>query len=190
MENISQLMEINLDMKFSEDQSTDISDLVSRAQNQDISAFEQLYRLNVKSIYSLCYRLVADKSIAEELTQEAFLRAWQKLNLFHGQSAFSTWLYRLSTNVVLSSLRKKKLPEAFIDTETIGGKQSEQPSRYGQIRDLEQGILSLPDGARKVLVLHDIEGHKHTEISEMLGIAVGTSKTQLHRARKILKELV
>jgi RNA polymerase sigma-70 factor (ECF subfamily) len=163
-------------------------DLVERAKAGDVSAFEMLYRQHSRAIYSLCYRMVANHAKAEELTQEVFVRLWQKLELFHGQSAFSTWFYRLATNVVLSAMRRKKFIESRQDYDDLLNQHSEPISHPGQGLDLENAILSLPKGARHVFVLHDVEGHKHAEIAEMLCIATGTSKTQLHRARKLLQE--
>lgn len=177
-------------MRLSEVQTADVSVLVEKAQNGDVSAFEQLYRLNLKPVYSLCYRLTADHSIAEELTQEAFLRVWQKLTLFHAQSAFSTWMYRLVTNVVLASVRKRNLIDHQSPEELDTLHSDMEPEQAAHINDLEKALLSLSNGARQVFVLHDIEGYTHTEIAELLGIATGTSKTQLHRARKQLQEIL
>jgi len=124
--------------------------------------------------------------MAEELTQEAFVHAWRKLELFRGESKFSTWLYRLTTNLVLDKLRLKKhnfekaMTELDDTIPTIGEKLDER-------RDLENGIASLPDGARTVFVLYELEGHSHEEIGNMIGVAPGTSKAQLHRAKKLLK---
>lgn len=178
-------------MTFSAQQeNADEVDIVASAQAGDVSAFETLYRQHLPMIYSLCYRMVADRSLAEELTQEAFIRVWHKLDLFQGQSQFSTWVYRLAKNVVLSSFRKKQVVDWSADYDKVSEQASEKQTNMGKIRDLEKAILALPNGARQVFVLHDVEGHKHSEISDYLGIAQGTSKTQLHRARKLLKELM
>lgn len=170
--------------------NADEVDIVTRAQQGDVPAFEALYRQHLPMIYSLCYRMVVDRSMAEELTQEAFIRVWHKLDLFQGQSKFSTWLYQLAKNVVLSSLRKKQVIDWQADYTKVLDKTSERETNVANIHDLENAILTLPNGARQVFVLHDVEGHKHKEISGFLGIAEGTSKTQLHRARKLLKELL
>ncbi|MBT8448815.1 MAG: RNA polymerase sigma factor [Gammaproteobacteria bacterium] len=170
--------------------NADEVDIVTRAQKGDVSAFETLYRQHLPMIYSLCYRMVVNRSLAEELTQEAFIRVWHKLDLFQGQSKFSTWLYQLAKNVVLSSLRKKQVIDWQADHTKVLDKTSERGTDVAKIHDLENAILTLPNGARQVFVLHDVEGHKHKEISDFLGIAEGTSKTQLHRARKLLKELL
>lgn len=174
----------------SDAESIDTDALIADAKAGDLNAFEQLYRAHVGLVYSLSYRMVANSARAEELTQEAFVRVWQKLNLFDGQSAFSTWLYRLATNVVLSDLRKKQLVDTKEDFDQMVAEQAHIESHPGEGRDLEAGILQLPDKARQVFVLHDVEGFKHKEIADMLGIAEGTSKTQLHRARKLLREWI
>lgn len=178
-------------MTFSaEPENADDADIVNRAQQGEVAAFEALYRQHLPMIYSLCFRMVADRSLAEELTQEAFIRVWHKLDLFKGQSKFSTWLYRLAKNVVLSSLRKKQVIDWQADYDKVMEQSSTTDSNVTRIHDLENALLALPNGARQVFVLHDVEGHKHVEISEYLGIAQGTSKTQLHRARQLLRELM
>ena len=152
----------------------------------DPRAFERLYRREVGRVHALCLRLTNHPAMAEELTQEAFVHAWRKLELFRGESKFSTWLYRLTTNLVLDKLRLKKhnfekaMTELDDTIPTIGEKLDER-------RDLENGIASLPDGARTVFVLYELEGHSHEEIGNMIGVAPGTSKAQLHRAKKLLK---
>ncbi len=177
-------------MNFSEEQSVDERKLVELAKQQDMKAFETLYRLNVKAIYSLAFRLTASTGLAEELTQEAFIRAWQKLETFRGQSAFSTWLYRLATNVVLGLLRKKQPILVSVDESVYEPAELSQENNPGQTMDLEKALLTLPDGARQIFVLYEVEGHRHNEIARLLGIAEGTSKAQLHRARKLLQGLL
>lgn len=161
--------------------------LITRVKQNDIQAFEQLYRLHSGRVFALCIRLTANRAIAEELAQEAFVRAWQKIRTFRGESSFSSWLYRLTTNVVLSSMRKNQLRQVSIEDNYEANNVANKSLDNGKIRDMEQAISRLPDGARKIFVLHDIEGYQHNEISEMTGLAIGTSKTQLHRARKLLK---
>ena len=161
--------------------------LITRVKQNDMQAFEQLYRLHSGRVFALCLRLSANRALAEELSQEAFVRAWQKIRSFRGESSFSSWLYRLTTNVVLSSLRKKQIKQVSFDEISEGNSPAEKQLDTCKIRDLEQAIMKLPDGARKIFVLHDIEGYQHNEISEMTGLAIGTSKTQLHRARKLLQ---
>ena len=165
-------------------------DLVERAVGGDIEAFEELYRANVGRVYALCLRMAGDPTLAEELAQEAFVRAWQKLGSFRGASAFSTWLHRVTVNVVLGHRRSAIRREARVRSvgddlpRDVAGR---QPGTAESI-DLERAISSLPDGARRVFVLHDVEGFRHREISRLMGIAVGTSKAQLHRARKLLRK--
>lgn len=166
---------------------------VARAQAGDREAFEHLYRMHVGRVYSICARMSGNRSVAEELTQDVFVRAWQKLGLFRGESAFSTWLHRLAVNVVLSARKAQRVRQRWFheDSEEDGGipdrLASNSPSP-GAAVDLEGAIARLPRGARQVFVLHDIEGYKHEEIATMLGITVGGSKSQLHRARLLLRE--
>jgi len=165
-------------------------DLVERAVGGDVEAFEELYRINVGRVYALCLRMAGDPTLAEELAQEAFVRAWQKLGSFRGASAFSTWLHRVTVNVVLGHRRSATRREARVRAvgddfpHDVAGRQP----RTAESIDLERAISSLPDGARRVFVLHDVEGFRHREISRSMGIAVGTSKAQLHRARKLLRK--
>jgi RNA polymerase sigma-70 factor (ECF subfamily) len=139
-------------------------------------------------VYAICYRMTADQERAERLTQDAFVQAWEKLGSFRGESAFGTWLHRLTVNVVLQDQRSRQRER---DRRALQEEQ-EQAGRYATDSpdarlDLERAIATLPDGARTVFVLHDIEGFTHQEIAEHLGIAVGTTKAQLHRARKLLR---
>ena len=163
---------------------------VRRAQGGDRRAFEQLYRLHVNRVYGLCLRMTGQHSQAEELTQEAFIRAWERLDSFRGESAFFSWLYRLTFNVVLGDKRSRQRREARVagteDLEAIA--HPAQRQRPGLRVDLEEAIATLPPGAREVFILHDVEGYKHEEIAEIVGIAQGTSKAHLHRARRLLRE--
>lgn len=165
-------------------------DLVRAAQAGDASAFEQLYRENVKRVYALCYRMAGSAQQAEELTQDVFVRAWQKLGSFRGDSAFSSWLHPIAVNVTYSERRSRVRRESRVTTTDdltsydSGGSNPRPGSRV----DLERALAELPDGAREVFVLHDVEGYKHEEIGRMTGIAAGTSKAQLHRARRLLRE--
>jgi RNA polymerase sigma-70 factor (ECF subfamily) len=164
--------------------------LVRRAAIGDVEAFEELYRENLGRVYVLCLRMCGDPSLAEELAQEAFVRAWQKLDSFRGASAFSTWLHRVTVNVVLGDRRSTARREARVKAvgDDLPVDLSVSESSPGQVMDLERSIAALPDGARTVFVLHDVEGYRHKEIAEMTGLAVGTSKAQLHRARKLLRK--
>lgn len=164
--------------------------LIHRAQAGDTAAFERLYRANVGRVYAVCLRLAADPVRAEELTQDAFVRAWEKLGSFRGDAAFSTWLHRIAVNAFLMSNRTDSRRNARlqvvgdpIELETVGRLPVSETSI-----DLERAIAMLPEGARTVFVLHDIEGYQHEEIAQLMDIAAGTSKSQLHRARKLLRE--
>jgi RNA polymerase sigma-70 factor (ECF subfamily) len=168
--------------------------LVRQAAAGDSRAFEQLYRMHVDHIFGLCCRLChGDSARAEQSTQDAFVRAWEKLGSFRGESRFGTWLHRLTVNVVLGEHRLLKRWVTFEDgigTEDESSNEallSTQQEDTGLKMDLERAMSRLPKGARTVLVLHDIEGYQHEEIASLTGIAVGTSKAQLHRARRLLR---
>lgn len=163
---------------------------VDRAARGDVDAFEELYRENSGRVYLLCLRMCGDPSLAEELAQEAFIRAWQKLSSFRGDSAFSTWLHRVTVNVVLGDRRSTARREARIKPagDDVPVDLSASVPSPGQALDLERSIAALPDGARAVFVLHDVEGYRHKEIARLIGVAEGTSKAQLHRARKLLRK--
>jgi len=166
------------------------SDLVGRAAAGDVEAFEELYRVNVGRVYALCLRMAGDPTLAEELAQEAFVRAWQKLGSFRGASAFSTWLHRVTVNVVLGHRRSTARRETRVSAvgDNLPRDVAVREARTAESIDLERAISSLPDGARAVFILHDVEGFRHREVSRLMGIAVGTSKAQLHRARKLLRK--
>lgn len=165
-----------------------MTQLVRQAQAGDRGAFEQLYREHVGRVYALCLRLSADATTAEELTQETFVKAWRKLSAFRGDSAFSSWLYRIAANTAFQSKRSENRRHARIVTadnlERVDGRAGEVSVNI----DLERAIRALPPGARSVFILHDIEGYAHEDIAGMTGVAVGTSKAQLHRARRLLRE--
>jgi len=155
-----------------------------------MAAFEQLYRDHVGRVFALCLRLAGEATLAEELAQEAFVRAWQKLGSFRGESAFSSWLYSLTVNTALSERRsRRRRTSRVMTTDDLSVfDRPGRPPRPEHGFDLERALARLPPGARAVLVLHDVEGYKHQEIAEMTGIAAGTSKAQLHRARRLLRE--
>ena len=170
----------------------DEAKLVGAARLGDIAAFESLYRANRDRIYGLLWRICGgDPSLAEDLLQESFVRAWQKLDSFRGESRFSTWLHRLSANVALSDrrirvrrIRHEVVMEEAVERTAIG----ERGVFIDKRMDLEKAIAHLPERARTVLVLFDIEGYGHAEIAEITGMAVGSSKAQLHRARKLVRK--
>jgi len=161
---------------------------VERAASGDHAAFERLYRDNVGRIYALCVRMVDEQS-ADDLTQEVFIRAWRKLHTFKGQSQFGTWLHRLAVNYVLSRRETQRRRES----KNAGGdgllSRVMAPTRRssGHALDLENAIRRLPDRAKEVFVLYDVEGYSHDEVAETLGVSVGTSKSQLHRARMLMR---
>ena len=168
---------------------------VASAAAGDRRAFERLYRSHVDRIFSLCARMTGNREHAEELTQDVFVRAWEKLPQFRGESAFGTWLHRVAVNVVLNDRktatreRNRAAPEQLDDDAypeaQFGG---QAPPSHVDRMDLEAAIAALPPGARKVFVMHDVEGYKHEEIAEMLGVTTGGTKAQLFRARRLLRE--
>ena len=164
--------------------------LVRDAQNGDLLAFERLYRENERKVFALCLRLSSDAALAEELTQEVFVRAWRKLGSFRGESAFSTWLYPLTVNVALSERRSRRRRDARIvaTVDPASLERSPLAPRPEAGFDLERAMAALPPGARAVFVLHDVEGRTHDEIAAILDLAPGTSKAQLFRARRLLRE--
>jgi RNA polymerase sigma-70 factor (ECF subfamily) len=168
--------------------------LVDSAKSGDIAAFEALYRSNRDRIYALLWRICGgDAALAEDLLQEAFIRAWQKLDSFRGESSFGTWLHRLSANVALGDRRtrlRRVGREVSMDDVVERTAMGDRDVFAGKRMDLEKAIARLPERARTVLVLYDIEGYKHAEIAEMTGMAVGSSKAQLHRARKLIREVL
>jgi len=175
----------------SEDNTPDLeSELAQRAAGGDTAAFESLYRMNSGRLYGLCLRMTGSPELAEECVQDAFVSAWRNLRNFRGQSAVGTWLHRIAVNEVLTRQRKDKRREDFLsivdeDTATQWQGDIERPMLA---EDLERAIGLLPRGARNVLVLHGIYGYSHEEAASMLGLAVGTCKAQLHRARHLLNE--
>ena len=165
-------------------------DVVREAQEGGVEAFERLYRRHGRRIYALCLRMVSDPQRAEELTQDVFVRAWNTIGSFQHRSAFGTWLHRLGVNVVLSHMRsEKRRASREILPGDLGAFEKEVKGAMPDARmDLEVAIGALPAGARQVLILHDIEGYKYREIAELTGVAEGTVKSQLSRARRLVRE--
>ena len=164
--------------------------LVRRAASADVAAFETLYRRHHRRVHGVIVRLVGQAGArAEDLTQEAFVRAWQALPSFRFESAVSTWLHRLAVNTALMELRaRRSRPLADDDEDALESLSTPDTAGHAVLgRDLERAVATLPPRARAVLVLHDVEGWKHEEIAEELGMAVGSSKAQLHRARGLLR---
>jgi RNA polymerase sigma-70 factor (ECF subfamily) len=171
------------------------------AQRGDPAAFERIYQLHKRRVYSLCLRMVSNPTEAEDLTQEAFLQLFRKIATFRGESAFSTWLHRLAVNVVLMRLRKKTPPQTSLEEVTQPDEDGDGPRRdfgapdlrlSGSIDrlNLQRAIDELPQGYKSVFVLHDVQGYEHNEIAELMGCSIGNSKSQLHKARMRLRELL
>jgi RNA polymerase sigma-70 factor (ECF subfamily) len=164
---------------------------VALAAGGDRLAFERLYRTHANRVFSLCARMSGSRARGEELTQDVFVRTWQKLPQFRGESAFSTWLHRLAVNVVLNARKTEGKQASRTEDGDVDDERWDEVARaplHIERMDLTDAISKLPAGARKVFVLHDVEGYKHEEIGEMLGITSGGSKAQLHRARLLLRE--
>jgi len=171
-------------------------ELAQASAQRDMAAFEALYERHHRRVYSLCLRMVANATEAEDLTQEVFVQLFKKIGSFRGESAFTTWLHRLTVNHVLMHFRKRGVKmEKTTEEGEIGEIQdiiqsvSERPRFVDRIA-LDKAIKELPPGYRTVFVLHDIEGFEHEEVADMLGVSVGTSKSQLHKARMRLRELL
>jgi RNA polymerase sigma-70 factor (ECF subfamily) len=177
------------------------AEAIRLAQQGDAAAFERIYRLHSRRVYSLCLRMVGNTAEAEDLTQEAFLQLFRKIQTFRGESAFSTWLHRLVVNVVLMRLRRKSLAETSLEETTEPDEETGGPRRdvggpdplmSGSIDrvNLERAIEQLPPGYKTVFVLHDMQGYEHNEIARIMDCSIGNSKSQLHKARTRLRELL
>jgi RNA polymerase sigma-70 factor, ECF subfamily len=188
------------DLKHRLNGEFDEADAIERARRGDEAAFQALYDRHKRRVYSLCLRMTANTAEAEDLTQEAFLQLYRKIGTFRGESAFSTWLHRLSVNVVLMHLRKKNLPVVSLEETTQVGEEdtpkkdfgAEDLSLAGSIDrlQLQRAVDDLPPGYRTIFVLHDIEGYEHNEIAGIVGCSIGNSKSQLHKARMKLRDLL
>jgi RNA polymerase sigma-70 factor (ECF subfamily) len=173
---------------------------IERAKQGDATAFKLLYDLHKRRVYSLCLRMTGNTATAEDLTQEAFLQLFRKIATFRGESAFSTWLHRMAVNVVLMQLRKKGLPVVPIDETTEGDEEGTVKKEPGAPDErltgsidrlqLQRAVDELPPGYRTIFVLHDVEGYEHNEIAQIVGCSIGNSKSQLHKARLKLRELL
>ena len=176
------------------------SEIIAGCIRGDQSAFEALYNLHKKRVYSLCLRMVGNTAEAEDLAQEAFMQLFRKIATFRGESAFSTWLHRLTVNVVLMHLRRKGIDEVSMDQETEEESPDTPKREYGAEDlnltgavdrvTLEKSIADLPLGYRTIFVLHDVEGYEHNEIADMIGCSIGNSKSQLHKARMKLRGIL
>jgi len=177
------------------------AEAIRRAQNGDSAAFEFLYQLHGRRVYALCLRMLSNPADAEDLMQEAFLQLFRKIGTFRGESAFSTWLHRMTVNVVLMKLRKKSLPVTSLEETTDPDEETGGPRKDVGAPDLrlsgavdrvnlERCVEKLPPGYRTVFVLHDVQGFEHNEIANIMGCSVGNSKSQLHKARTRLRDLL
>ena len=177
------------------------AEAIRLAQQGDAAAFERLYELHSRRVYSLCLRMVGNTAEAEDLTQESFLQLFRKIATFRGESAFSTWLHRLAVNVVLMKLRKKSGKETSLEQVTEPDEESGTPRRdFGEVDvrlsgsidrvNLQRAVDQLPPGYKSVFVLHDVQGYEHNEIAEIMGCSIGNSKSQLHKARLRIRELL
>jgi len=162
----------------------DLLALCERARAGDDRAFERLYRATVGTVHGLCLRMTADHALAEDCTQRTFVRAWQKLHQFRGDSAPGTWLHRIAVNEVLGSFRQERRHRGEAEVVDVAG-----PDTTPDI-DLERAIARLPERPRQVFVLHGVYGYGHEQAAEMLEIAVGTSKAHYHRAREMLRAML
>ena len=159
----------------------------------DRGAFERLYNAHVNRVFTLCTRMCGSRVRGEELTQDVFVRAWEKLPQVRGESAFSTWIHRIAVNIVLTDRKNERRAQRMVQEGEDGGGEemfasSASIPRHGDRMDLAAAIGMLPSGARRIFVLHDVEGYKHEEIAQLCGITAGGSKAQLHRARLLLRE--
>lgn len=177
------------------------AEAIRRAQQGDAGAFERIYRLHSRRVYALCLRMVGNTAEAEDLVQEAFLQLFRKIGTFRGESAFSTWLHRLAVNVVLMRLRKKTVAVTSLDEQSEPDEEASGPRRdYGALDlrlsgsvdrvNLERAVRQLSPGYRSVFVLHDVQGYEHNEIAALMKCSIGNSKSQLHKARMRLRELL
>ncbi len=181
--------------------SASLNEAIRRAQQGDSQAFEEIYRLHSRRVYALCLRMLGDPIEAEDLAQEAFLQLFRKIHTFRGESAFSSWLHRLTANVVLMGFRKKKAGTSSLDEITrindedsaprweIGGPDLRLAGVFDRV-NLQTAIEQLPEGYKTMFILHDVHGYEHNEIAEILDCSIGNSKSQLHKARKRLRELL
>jgi RNA polymerase sigma-70 factor (ECF subfamily) len=181
--------------------SAALDETIRLAQQGDAQAFEEIYRLHSRRVYALCLRMLGDPIDAEDLAQEAFMQLFRKIHTFRGESAFSSWLHRLTANVVLMSFRRKKAVTSSLDEMTrindednaprweIGGPDLRLTGVFDRV-NLQTAIEQLPDGYKRMFLLHDVHGYEHNEIAEILECSIGNSKSQLHKARKRLRELL
>ncbi|HZH33450.1 MAG TPA: RNA polymerase sigma factor [Pyrinomonadaceae bacterium] len=175
--------------------STDFS-LAQRASNGDLTAFEEIYQRHHRRVYSVCLRMLQNPTEAEDLTQEVFIQLYRKIGSFRGDSAFTTWLHRMTVNQVLMHFRKRSVKyektteEGETPVQVVTGTENHQKMPVVDKIAIDNAIEQLPPGYRNVFVLHDIEGYEHEEVARILGCSVGTSKSQLHKARLKMRKLL
>jgi len=177
------------------------ADSIRLAQQGDAAAFERLYELHRGRVYGLCVRMVNNPTDAQDLTQDAFLQAFRKIHTFRGESGFSTWLHRLTVNVVLMRFRRKSLVDGSVEEMSERDEEDGRPRRefgeadlrLGGVIDrlgLQRALEQLPPGYKLIFLLHDVEGYEHQEIASLIGCSIGNSKSQLHKARLRLRDLL
>ncbi len=189
------------DLKPHKPDSSSFSEAIRLAQQGDAEAFEIIYQRHSGRVYALCLRMLRDPVEAEDRAQEVFIQLFRKIHTYRGESAFSTWLHRLTANLVLMHLRRKKPISISLDEVTGSDEGDDRPRneiggpdpRLSGLIDrlnLQRAIDQLPEGYRKIFVLYDVQGYEHSEIAKILGRSIGNSKSQLHKARKRLRELL
>lgn len=180
-------MAIAKSVEIAAQESPDIPQLLAKARNGDARSFEAIYGHCVGRVYALCLRMTGDHGLAEDCAQETFVKAWRKLKSFRGDSALTTWLHRIAVNEVLSLQRRSGRESRYLEAVGSEALATSTPGGAGEAMDIEAAILRLPEGARNVFVLCGIHGYEHKEAAAFLGVAPGTCKAQLHRARRLLK---
>jgi RNA polymerase sigma-70 factor (ECF subfamily) len=194
-------MQNNIKLEPTDPSNMTEADAIRLACKGDSNAFEFLYKLHSGRVYGLCLRLAGNPSEAEDLTQEAFLQLFRKIHTFRGESKFSTWLHRLTINIVFMRLRKKRYPEVSLDAKNDSGEEDSRPLlelggpdlRLKGVLDhvnLSKAVDQLPDGYREAFILHDVHGYEHNEIAKIRGCSLGNSKSQLFKARQRLRKLL
>jgi RNA polymerase sigma-70 factor (ECF subfamily) len=176
------------------------AEAIRQAKDGDAAAFEYLYQAHCKRVYGLCLHMIKNRAEAEDLTQQAFLQVYRKIGTFRGESGFSTWLYRVTANIVLMHLRRRKPTEILSEDLERHSSDDKGPGEHGtsdtsmlgaiERLHLKRAIRKLPAGYKKLFLLHDVFGYQHNEIAGLLGCSTGCSKSQLHKARKRLRQLL
>lgn len=185
----------NVEDEFIESDSSDLF-LAQKAAKNNIAAFEMLYERHHRRVYSLCLRMTNSQTEAEDLTQEVFIQLFRKIGSFRGDSAFSTWLHRMTVNQVLMYFRRRSVKNektsenGEMPEQTVSGTENPRKMPVLDRIALKKAVAQLPNGYRNVFILHDVQGYEHEEVAKLMGISVGTSKSQLHKARLKLRGLL